>query len=172
MPCRTPAYVVEGMLNEVNVPMKIDTGAALSIITKKITNKTKVKIGDAVWVRHLPFGKDRLPVKINLAKGPYFFHLVLENGKVVCRYVDCTRFRSSISSEIDSSQNREATELLDNQSTSTNSLTIAPSQIEYNSPATPVLARSAWLSRSVVLGLSHSVVSTDCYGFPSVRTAI
>jgi len=72
---------------------------------------------------------------INLVNGPPSFHVLLDNSEVVRRHVDHIHVRSSI----DSSQNRKATELLDYPSTSTNSLTNAPSQIEDNSPATPGL---------------------------------
>ena len=113
------------------------------------------KIGDTVWVHDLPLGKDCIPGMINLVNGPSSFHVLLENSKVVRRHVDHIRFRSSNGPTTNSSQNHEATELLDYPSTSTDSTTNAPSLIQNSSQAAPIIRRS-----------THSVVSPDRYGFP------
>ena len=80
---------------------------------------------------------ERLPGMINLVNGPSSFHVLLENSKVICRHVDHIRFCSSNGPTTNSSQNYEATELLDYPSTSTDSTTNAPSLIEDTSHVVP-----------------------------------
>ena len=60
----------------------------------------KFEVGDAVFVKDFPNGKNWIPGTVQDRKGPLSYHVKLDDGRIVRRHVDHVRCRTSESHEL------------------------------------------------------------------------